>query len=154
MCFITMYLAHAVVAWRIVHCVSTLPRTGKFLILLPLGERLSLCTPDNVGYYARLVLIQMVFPLFIQWISCRLIVGVVSEIVACTHVWYCPAHHSMYVIWCIDQLCAQSLGALRISLGGGLESNNKIYIPPQFHNIPSNITMRCLPLRIPVHSHS
>ena len=115
--YITMYLAHAVSPRRLVHCISTLPGIGQFFTLLPLVKRLSLSTPGNVGYSDRLMIIQMVYPLLVHCVSFCRIVGVVSEVVACTHVWYCPMSQHMHVLCRTYQMGTRSLGVARMRLG-------------------------------------
>ena len=66
----------------------------------------------------------MVCPLFFYCMNRRLIIGVVSEVVAQTHVWYHPPCQCMHVFSCTDQLGTQSLGLVRMRLRGVLEPTN------------------------------
>ena len=147
-----MYLVHAVAPQRLVHCISALPVTSQFITLFPLGGFPSLSTPNNVGYSTRLVPWQMVFHSSIHCISCRLIYGFVSEVVACMHIWYLTLQQRMHVLCHTDQLVTWSIGAVMIRLRWGLGSNHRIYIPTQWNNLTINITMGCLPLQKLIHS--
>ena len=103
----------------LVHFIYTLLGTGQFIPPLPLVKRPSLCTPGNVGYSDILVPIQMIFPLFVHCMSLRLVVGVVSELVACTNVRCRPPHQRIYFICCTYQLGTRMIEAVRIRIRGG-----------------------------------
>ena len=50
-----VYVAHTVWPLRLVHCISTLPGTGQFLMPLPSGKCSSPSTPGNVGILCYIV---------------------------------------------------------------------------------------------------
>ena len=115
---ITLYFAHTVSPRCLVHFIPTLPVTGQFLTTLC---SLTINLPSFITwgslYPSYLLGDQSTSISFIcSCIICCFIVGVMPEVVACTHVWYQPFCQSMHIFHQTDQLVAQSQRVIRILL--------------------------------------
>ena len=149
--YINVLLAHTVAPWCLVRCIFTLLGTGQFLTPLPSGKLPLPSTPGNSGTLRYIGVnkngFSSVCSLYESPSHCQ---SNIWSIFTYACMISSPASVYAYFSSYIPTGHPESSYSKDAARGGGLESNYNNYIPPQWHNIPSHRTIRCLPIWIPV----